>query len=403
MRFVSLAVCVIAASLCGQNSAEAEQVTSSGTGFMVNRDGWLLTNAHVVEGCSRVAVGSLGDAKEILRDAANDLAAIRVQATAVPNFLSIRDTSAKLGEDVAALGFPLSDILSDGVKITTGNVNSLVGLENDTRYLQVSTPIQPGNSGGPLIDRRGLVLGINTAQLGAKYVSKTGVLPQNVNFAVKTVSLEVFLQSHSIAYDKKGEGEPKLETEGLASKVAPAVFQLLCYGQSEQAAAPVIAAPSNSPEPQPYVEPSDFLRLSGSDVIGFDYATLKNVSADQCRAACEQDRACIATTFNVKARFCFLKNDALVVVKNKNADASVHRSKEASIIRAPITIYSGRDMAGGDYREIPAAGFVGCVVECIRDRSCRAFSYIRKSSACWLKNQTGRAIKKSGIDLGVVE
>lgn len=397
-------------SLMSCTFALAEDASTSGTGFLISSDGWFVSNAHVVEGCARVTVGKFGDAKEILKDAANDLAAVKIDSPLSLQPLKIRGTAPKLGEDVAALGYPLSGFLSDGVKITTGNVNSLVGLDNDTRYLQVSTPIQPGNSGGPLIDRRGLVLGINSAQLGANFTSKTGVLAQNVNFSVKTSLLELFLQSHSIVYGKAGEAEPELKTEELAARVSPSVTQILCFSSKPSVSETVLPTgpmPAPAPEKQAAIEPffdtGQFVKMKGADVIGFDYATVKNVSADQCSFACQSDRACMATTYNSKARFCFLKNDAAVIVRNKGAIATVHRSKERTLLGAPMTIYPGRDMAGGDYREIQSAGFVNCVVECIKDKSCQAFSYVRKNGSCWLKDSISRSKKATGIDLGVIE
>ncbi len=386
------------------SSAAAETFTSSGTGFLISSDGWFVTNAHVLAGCSRVSVSDLGDALEIKTDNLNDLAAVRVASTKpFPTPLAIRDSPAKLGEEVAALGFPLSNILSDGVKITTGNINSLVGLDNDTRYLQISTPIQPGNSGGPLVDRRGLVLGINSAQLGANFVGKSGILPQNVNFAIKTTVLELFLQSHSIFVGRKGESEIKLETETLAANVSPSVVQILCFGSDNQEVTKQESAIDDPSKPEPYLEPSYFVRLTGTDVLGSDYATIKDVTGQQCRTACEQDRACIATTYNKRARFCFLKNDAFVLVKNRDADATFHRSKDATIIRAPMTVYSSRDMVGGDYRNIANSNFVGCTVECIKDKACLAFSYVRKNGSCWLKSHMGPTKKQIGIDLGIVQ
>ncbi|WP_192799193.1 S1C family serine protease [Brucella tritici] len=214
------------------SSARAEEATSSGTGFAVSKDGWIVTNAHVVDGCSYVTVASMGKASEIQTDKQNDLAVVRIAALpAKSQVLKLRGFPARLGEDVAALGYPLSQILSDGIKITMGNVNSLIGLDNDTRYLQVSTPIQPGNSGGPLVDRNGLVIGINSARLNDGFAIKnTGSIPQNVNFAIKSNILELFLQSRNIAYETETlKDQPPLGSADLASKVSPSVFQLMCF------------------------------------------------------------------------------------------------------------------------------------------------------------------------------
>jgi hypothetical protein len=164
--------------------------------------------------------------------------------------LAIRRAPPRLGEDVAALGYPLSDILSDSIKITTGNINSLVGVENDTRYLQISAPIQPGNSGGPLVDKAGDLLGITTATLGSKYAAETGVLPQNVNFAIRASVLEVFLQARNLAHQTVENARAPLATPDLAEQVSRSVFQILCFGQSA-ASASVLDSDTKPTAPSP--------------------------------------------------------------------------------------------------------------------------------------------------------
>lgn len=117
----------------------------------------------------------MGNGIDLVIDKQNDLAAFRISAGIGKPFLPLRRSQPRLGEDVAAYGFPLTGVLSDSIKVTTGNVNSLVGMENDTRYLQVSTPLQPGNSGGPILDQWGTVVGVSTAVLGTKFTDATGI------------------------------------------------------------------------------------------------------------------------------------------------------------------------------------------------------------------------------------
>ncbi|MBB2677906.1 UNVERIFIED_ORG: S1-C subfamily serine protease [Rhizobium esperanzae] len=119
----------------------AESPTSSGTGFAVTSDGWLLTNAHVVQACKRVEVKGKGDATDPRIDATNDLALVKINAAGPLQPLVFRHAPTRLGEDILAIGFPLATLLSDSVKVTTGNVNALAGLRNDIRYIQISTPI----------------------------------------------------------------------------------------------------------------------------------------------------------------------------------------------------------------------------------------------------------------------
>lgn len=228
----SFLVTLVVGLLSANQATSGTHPTGTGTGFLISKDGWIVTNAHVVKDCSNVEVSTFGKATDIQTDKQNDLAVMKVTtlpASVQP--LVLRNTPPRLGEDVAALGYPLSQILSDGIKITMGNINSLIGLENDTRYLQVSTPIQPGNSGGPLVDRTGLLLGINSARLNDSYaIQHSGSIPQNVNFAIKSNILELFLQSRNISFEKDADtNAQQLSSADLADKVSKSVFQIVCY------------------------------------------------------------------------------------------------------------------------------------------------------------------------------
>ena len=107
--------------------------------------------------------------------------------------------TVSIGEKAVAYGFPLRGALSTGGNFTIGNVSALTGLGDDTRYIQISTPVQPGNSGGPLLDSRGNLIGVVSAKLNAIKVAKaTGDLPENVNFAVRAQVAKVFLSANNL-------------------------------------------------------------------------------------------------------------------------------------------------------------------------------------------------------------
>jgi S1-C subfamily serine protease len=94
---------------------------------------------------------------------------------------------------LVSLGYPLSGLLSSDANVSVGNVSALAGLRDDSRYLQISAPVQPGNSGGPLLDASGHLVGIVTAKLDAVRLARfTGDIPQNVNFALKTEVARTF-------------------------------------------------------------------------------------------------------------------------------------------------------------------------------------------------------------------
>lgn len=222
-------------SIGGASICFADDPTSSGTGFAVTTDGWLLTNAHVVKGCSRVEVKGKGDATDTRVDEINDLAVIKISSQDPLKPLMFRKSPTRLGEDIVAIGFPLATLLADSVKVTTGNVNALAGIRNDTRYIQISTPIQPGNSGGPVVDRNGYLLGITTATLSKETADEIGITAQNVNFAIRASVAELFMQSQSLVDQsvEKAENASGLATADLADQIAPSVFQILCYSPKE--------------------------------------------------------------------------------------------------------------------------------------------------------------------------
>jgi hypothetical protein len=106
---------------------------------------------------------------------------------------------AQLGEAVIVIGYPLGGLLGSGPQVTTGNVSSLIGPGDDTRSLQFTAPTQSGNSGGPLLDSDGAVVGVVSSKLNAVRVHEmTGDIPQNVNFAIKAALARSFLEAVGI-------------------------------------------------------------------------------------------------------------------------------------------------------------------------------------------------------------
>ncbi|MBS0547288.1 MAG: trypsin-like peptidase domain-containing protein [Proteobacteria bacterium] len=183
---------------------------SSGTGFFITRQGHLLTNAHVVKDCKEIDVSSVGGGSStatlLKRDERNDLALLQAGAPrAVAGLRSARQV--RQGETVVAFGFPLPSYISSGGALTTGTVSALAGPRDDSRYLQMSTQIQPGNSGGPLLDTTGAVVGVTTASLNdVELFRRTGSVPQNVNFALKVDVVRTFLDSAGVAAETSTGG-----------------------------------------------------------------------------------------------------------------------------------------------------------------------------------------------------
>jgi S1-C subfamily serine protease len=174
-----------------------------GTAFVIDAGGWLLTAAHVV-GTQREATVTLNGKRLIAdvfkADAQADLALLKLREAppAGTSVLRFRPAAkpAQLGEEVSTLGYPLSRLLGNSVRMSRGLLSATAGLRDDPRELQVSAEIQPGSSGGPLLDRDGNVIGVIVKTLNPQAVARAsgGALPQNVNFAVKGAPVLDFIK-----------------------------------------------------------------------------------------------------------------------------------------------------------------------------------------------------------------
>lgn len=212
-----------------------------GTGFVVSAAGHIVTNNHVIDGCSELKGNLTGEAAMVLRvvssDANNDLALLQAPSTATfKEFARIRDRSIRSGDSVVAIGFPFHGLLTSDFTVTTGIVSSLSGMRNDSRFLQISAPVQPGNSGGPLFDTTGQIVGVVTGKLdGLRVAVATGSIPENINFAIKTGALRDFLDNSVVPYQTT-EPRGELKTTDIAGNARAYTMLISCKG-TEQAEA----------------------------------------------------------------------------------------------------------------------------------------------------------------------
>ncbi len=180
------------------NSTLSGNPKATGTGFFITDDGYLISNYHVVKDAAKVRLltgAGLIDAKVVRVDAANDLALLKADGRFAPLPIAASRTVA-LGGMVATVGFPNIGLQGFAPKLAKGEIASLSGAGDDPRYFQISAPVQPGNSGGALVDERGNVIGIVSAKLDAgAALAASGALPENVNYAVKSSLLLSFLES----------------------------------------------------------------------------------------------------------------------------------------------------------------------------------------------------------------
>jgi hypothetical protein len=190
------------ASSTGGTSGGAMEKAMTGTAFVVSSQGHLLTNRHVVGNCQQVRLaGSDKPLKVLPQDEANDLALL--QMTGKPKAVAVFRTAndVRQGESIAVYGYPLEGALAAGGNLSPGVVSALAGLGNNTSHIQITAPVQQGNSGGPVLDGKGQVVGVVVQKLDAVKVAKlTGDVPQNVNFAINESTARAFLDSNQVQY-----------------------------------------------------------------------------------------------------------------------------------------------------------------------------------------------------------
>jgi S1-C subfamily serine protease len=168
---------------------------SSGTGFFIDKKGYIATNHHVIDKAKNIQVEinrNSYNADVVIYDEQNDLAILKINDnTFIPlqnlqyNFKS---ETSDVGTSVFALGFPLTSLLGEEIKYTTGAISSKSGMKGDITTYQISVPIQPGNSGGPLFDNDGNLIGITSSGINRKLN-----LTENVNYAIKTKYLKLLI------------------------------------------------------------------------------------------------------------------------------------------------------------------------------------------------------------------
>lgn len=184
------------AAKAGDGAAQGQGAT--GTGWGVAK-GYIVTASHVVADGGTITVYSdgqrIGEARVVADDPANDLAVLKLVTAGVRlQVLPLAERSANLGRSVFTLGYPAPDILGQRIKMTAGEVSATAGIQDDARYLQISVPIQPGNSGGPLIDWDGAVVGVIEAKLKGLDDEGSGPAPENVNYAMKAAYVRPMLE-----------------------------------------------------------------------------------------------------------------------------------------------------------------------------------------------------------------
>jgi len=187
----------------GGNLYSDEEVikAASGTGFFISSSGHILSNNHVVDSCQNVKLhyqGSVKNLKTLSVDRINDLALLKANIKPT-NYLSLAQEDAGILKEVIVAGFPFGKNISSQMKVTKGIISSLSGFGDNYSQIQIDAALQPGNSGGPIVDDSGNVVGVAVAKLDyKKSLEIFDTVPENTNFGIKSSVAKTFLQSNGV-------------------------------------------------------------------------------------------------------------------------------------------------------------------------------------------------------------
>ena len=235
-----------------QPRQEAPPTSSgSGSGFFVSKLGHVVTNEHVVRNCGSVTIGDRANkqirADVLATDKRNDLALLKLSSMTMASAdtksliqklgmqvvpLSsnglLRPDDVELGEQLMVAGYPFGDIFSDTIKVTGGMVSATKGWGDDSGQFQMDAAVQPGNSGGPIYDENGSIVGVVVAQMDRlKAVKTLGVLPENVNFGIKASTLRQFLTSNSLP-TKWSQRSERMSSRDIAKIAKNQTVMVVC-------------------------------------------------------------------------------------------------------------------------------------------------------------------------------
>lgn len=215
-------------------ASNVPSIKGFGSGFIITNNGYILTNQHVVKGAKKIQVKTsekkVFDAKLIDVDKNNDLAIIKIEGKFHPVSFS-KDRRAALGETAFTVGFPRPGLQGFAPKVTKGVISGLKGMNDDARQYQIDAAIQPGNSGGPLADKSGHIIGVIVSKLNEAYLlSRNGDMAQNVNYAIKKSYTYALLDSHPKIADMIVEKDDKeIPFEEAVEKVNKSTVLVIIY------------------------------------------------------------------------------------------------------------------------------------------------------------------------------
>ncbi len=216
----------------GNSSQNTPRNIGSGTAFVISNSGHLITNHHVIEECNSISFQLPGqpaiEASIVSSNSNFDLALLKTNLSTDPAEFHSQNR-LRLGDEIVVYGFPLLGDLSSQGNITSGVVSALTGLNDDLSTFQISAQIQPGNSGGPVLDRYGRVVGVIVSMANEEYFSQqSGTSPQNINFAITANITQSFLDTNTIDY-AQSNGLEELSIADIAEKAQSFTGAVLCF------------------------------------------------------------------------------------------------------------------------------------------------------------------------------
>jgi S1-C subfamily serine protease len=207
-------------------------LAGTGSGFFVSDQGHVITANHVVSGCEKLRVShgeEIAPAALVAADESPDLAILQTPIAPLSPATFTINRQARLGEPVMVAGYPLRGFLAKDLNVSTGSVSALAGLRDSAELLQISAPVQPGDSGGPLLDGAGNVMGVVVSKLDAVKVAKvTGDIPQNINFAIKGIVAQSLLDINGISY-RTASSEHSVDTADAAARARQFTVVIECW------------------------------------------------------------------------------------------------------------------------------------------------------------------------------
>ena len=220
-----------------KSSPKSDEIVSasSGSGFAVSSNGHVITNHHVIEGCQKVKIHHNGKsipATVVTSDPQNDLALLKGNfrpSTVLP----LNTNSPELLQDVYVAGYPFGRRISTGVKVTKGIISSLTGIGNNFSNIQIDAALQPGNSGGPILDDKGNVVGVAVAKLDIKKILKNyGVIPEDTNFGIKVSVVRSILEGSNVSSPRPNTSS--ISKTKLGKMISDGTYYLSCWMTTAQ-------------------------------------------------------------------------------------------------------------------------------------------------------------------------